>query len=197
MVGAAARFERSGQMRRGRLFVYLGVAVVLLAAGAATLAVRTLGWAAPVDRYIVVDGDTLEVVPHRCWLSRIGVGCRAQRLRLYGVDAFESKQTCHTAKGVVWQCGAVATERLKELVAHPDFSCNVDTEFVDRHAREFCLCSTGGEDVGAILVSDGLAFAYGRGAQYLPLEAEAKDAKRGAWGGTFVRPQYFRQGSRE
>lgn len=184
-------------MRRRRVtLLLLGIVAVLI--GAALWAtVRTLGPTASADRYIVVDGDTLEVVPHRCWLSHLGLGCRAQRLRLYGVDAFESKQTCHTAKGVVWQCGAVATERLKELVAHPDFSCNVDTEFVDRHAREFCLCSTGGEDVGATLVSDGLAFAYGRGAQYLPLEARAKEAKRGAWSGTFVRPQYFRQGSRE
>jgi endonuclease YncB( thermonuclease family) len=170
---------------------------LVLLAGAALALLRSLGPVTPQDRYIVVDGDTLEVVPHQCWLSRLGLGCRPQRLRLYGVDAFESKQTCHTAKGVVWQCGAVATERLKELVAHADFSCNVDTEFVDRHAREFCLCSTGGEDVGAILVNDGLAFAYGRGAQYLPLEASAKIAQRGAWGGSFVRPQYFRQGSRE
>lgn len=170
---------------------------LVLVAGAVGAIVWELGPAVPVDRYIVVDGDTMEVVPHRCWLSHLGLGCRAQRLRLYGVDAFESKQTCRTAKGVVWQCGAVATEQLKELVAHPDFSCSVDTDFVDRHAREFCLCSTGGEDVGAILVSDGLAFAYGRGEQYLPLEASAKMAQRGAWGGTFVRPQYFRQGSRE
>lgn len=178
--------------------VRLGLAVCLtLAAGAAGAIVWTFGLAAAADRYIVVDGDTLEMVPHRCWLSHLGLGCRAQRLRLYGVDAFESKQTCRTAEGVVWQCGAVATERLKELVAHPDFSCSVDTEFVDRHAREFCLCFTGGEDVGAILVSDGLAFAYGRAAQYLPLEAAAKLAQRGAWSGRFVRPQYFRQGSRE
>lgn len=169
---------------------------LVLAAGAVEAIVWKFGLAAPVDRYIVVDGDTLEVVPHRCWLSQLGLGCRPQRLRLYGVDAFESKQTCRTAEGVVWQCGAVAKERLKELVAHPDFSCRVDTEFVDRHAREFCLCSTGGEDVGAVLVSDGLAFAYGRGAQYLPLEARAKVAQRGAWSGSFVRPQYFRQGSR-
>jgi endonuclease YncB( thermonuclease family) len=180
--------------RRRLILLLLGIAIVLAAGG---YAVAKLGRPSATDRYIVIDGDTLEVVPHRCWLSHLGIGCRAQRLRLYGVDAFESKQTCHTDKGVVWQCGAVATERLKELVAHPDFSCTVDTEFVDRHAREFCLCSIGSQDVGATLVSDGLAFAYGRGAQYLPLEARAKAEKRGAWSGTFVRPQYFRQGSRE
>lgn len=175
----------------------LGGVLALVLVGAVGAAVSVIGFAVPADRYIVVDGDTLEMVPHHCFLSRLGLGCPAQRLRLYGVDAFESKQTCHNVKGAVWQCGAVATERLGELVAHADFSCTVDTEFVDRHAREFCLCSTGGEDVGAILVSDGLAFAYGRGAQYLPLEAAAKAARRGAWDGSFVRPQYFRQGSRE
>jgi endonuclease YncB( thermonuclease family) len=51
--------------------------------------------------------------------------------------------------------------------------------------------------VGALLVSEGLAFAYGRGIQYLPLEAAAKKARRGAWAGTFVRPQYWRQGARD
>lgn len=177
--------------RTGRI---AAAAVVVLAVIAGT-AVLILGRPAKADHYMVVDGDTLELVPQKCFFSHVGLGCPAQRLRLYGVDAFESTQTCRDAAGAEWPCGAVATARLRALVAHPDFSCNVDHEFVDRHAREFAVCTTGGRDVGALLVRDGLAFAYGRGAQYLPIENEAKREKRGAWAGEFVRPQYFRQGA--
>lgn len=154
-----------------------------------------LGAPVHADRYVVIDGDTFELLPSRCTLARLGLGCPAQRLRLWGVDAFESTQTCRDALDVVWPCGAVATERLRQLVNRPDFACRVDPEFVDRHAREFSVCYAGDHDVGALLVSEGLAFAYGRGAQYLPLEAAAKRARRGAWAGRFVRPQYFRQGA--
>ena len=156
-----------------------------------------LGGKVAVDRYHVVDGDTFEKIPAHCFFSRFGLGCPAQRLRLWGVDAFESKQTCRDALNVTWACGAVATQRLRELVHRPDFSCHADPEFVDRHAREFSFCTTGGRDVGAILVNEGLAFAYGRGVQYLPLEQAARKARRGAWAGRFVRPQYFRQGARD
>src|SRR5262249_18956402 len=113
------------------------------------------------------------------------------------VDAFERTQTCRDAKGDRWYCGLVATTRVRELVAAPDFGCQVDTEFVDRHAREFAICTANGKDLGAILVSEGLAFAYGRRTRYVPIEAEAKAERRGAWAGTFVRPQYFRSGARD
>jgi len=156
-----------------------------------------LGPPAQSDRYAAVDSDTLEMVPAQCGLNRIGLGCRTQPLRLYGVDAFENSQSCHDAQGKPWPCGAIAAARLKELVAKPDFSCQVDPEFLDRRSREFSVCVSDGKDVGAALVSEGLAFAYGRGAQYLPLEAKAKADKRGAWAGAFVRPQFYRQGATE
>jgi endonuclease YncB( thermonuclease family) len=179
-----------------RRLVIAAVPLLLLAAAWAGAA-----WLRPPgdsDRYGVVDGDTLELRPEHCLLSRLGMACLSQRLRLYGVDAFESKQTCRDPLGATWSCGAMATERLRALVAAPDFSCHVDREYVDRHAREFAFCLSGGRDVGALLVSEGLAFAYGRGTQYLPYEAEAREARRGAWAGGFagfVRPQFFRLGA--
>ncbi len=182
-------------MTRRRLSIAVAAALLVIGAAWATLAWLTPAGSA--EGYGVVDGDTLEWRPADCLLSRLGIACLSQRLRLYGVDAFESTQTCRDAKGVIWPCGAVATERLRQLVAAPGFSCHVDQEFVDRHAREFAACNSGDRDVGAILVSEGLAFAYGRGAQYLPIETEAKAGKRGAWAGSFVRPQFFRQGAVE
>lgn len=177
--------------------IALGAAALVLLVAAAWAAALWLRPAAHADRYAVVDGDTLALWPQRCLLSRFGIGCLGERLRLYGVDAFESTQTCRDAKGTLWRCGAVATERLRQLVTQADFACHVDPEFVDRHAREFAACTAGGRDVGALLVSEGLAFAYGRGAQYLAVESEAKERARGAWAGRFVRPQFFRQGATE
>jgi endonuclease YncB( thermonuclease family) len=148
-----------------------------------------------VDRYTVIDGDTFVLLPKSCVYTVVKLGCPAQRLRLEGADAFESKQTCRDAQDVEWPCGEAATERLRQLVSRPDFTCRIDPEFTDRHAREFSVCYTDGRDVAAVLVREGLAFAYGRDRQYLPLENEAKEARRGAWAGHFVRPQYFRQGA--
>ena len=174
-----------------------GALLLLLFAAGLWITAARLRPAVAADRYSVVDGDTLELRPQYCLLATLGIGCLSQRLRLYGVDAFESTQICRDGKGEIWACGKVATARLRTLVGRPDFSCHVDREFVDRHAREFALCLAGGQDVGALLVSEGLAFAYGRAAHYLPLEAEARQARRGAWAGGFVRPQFFRLGAAE
>ena len=179
--------------------VYLRRGILAAGGGLALAALIMLALPAPVraDRYSVFDGDTLEVTPGKCLLGHFRLRCRTQRLRLLGVDAFERLQTCGDGKGGIWYCGAVATNRLKQLVAKPGFGCQVDEEFVDRHAREFAVCFVEGKDVGAILVSEGLAFAYGRRTRYIPIEEEAKQEKRGAWGtGSFVRPQFFRSGAK-
>jgi len=173
----------------------LGAAGVLILGALVMLALS-----APVraDRYSVYDGDTLEVVPGTCLLAHFRLPCPIQRLRLLGVDAFERDQTCRDAKGGPLFCGAIATGRLKQLVAMPGFGCQVDEEFVDRHAREFAVCFVGGRDVGATLVSEGLAFAYGRRTRYIAIEEEAQKVRRGAWGyGSFVRPQFWRSGARD
>src|SRR5258708_17453381 len=179
----------------GRIAVGVTALMLLLAAGGA--AALWLRPAAHADRYAVGDGDTLALWPRHCLLSRLGIGCLGQRLRLYGVDAFESTQTCRDAKGTLWHCGAVATARLRQLVTQADFACHVDPEFVDRLARQFAPCTAGAPHAGTPLVSEGLAFAYGRGAPYLAVEGDAKESGRGAWAGRFVRPQFFRQGATE
>jgi endonuclease YncB( thermonuclease family) len=183
----------AGRRMRFRTIVALLFVAMAVAWG---LGRAILGNPSTVDRYHVIDGDTIAWEAKSCIYSVIDLGCPQQRLRLDGADAFESKQTCRDAMNVVWPCGKVATERLRQLVARPDFSCRVDPEFVDRHAREFSVCYSEGRDVGALLVREGLAFAYGRDEQYLPLENEARAARRGAWAGHFIRPQYFRLGAR-
>ena len=177
---------------RARTIVTLLLMAVILAWGAGR---AILSKPSTVDRYVVVDGDTFALIPKSCIYVLVKLGCPAQRLRLEGADALEAKQTCRDAQDVEWACGEAATERLRQLISRPDFTCRIDPEFTDRHAREFAVCYTDGRDVGAILVREGLAFAFGRDRQYLPLEIEAEEARRGAWAGHFVRPQYFRQGA--
>jgi endonuclease YncB( thermonuclease family) len=174
--------------------------VVSAAAAAVLLCLVGAGvWQGPakgVDLYRVRNGDTLEWTPGHCFLSKLGLACLTRRLRLFGVDAFETGQTCLDADGRPWRCGRVAAQRLRQIADEPGFSCNVDDEFADRDAREFARCSVKGRDVGALMVSEGLAFYYGRGVDYLPIEAKARAEKRGAWAGKFIRPQFWRQGAR-
>ena len=193
-----SRFAQGMITNRARQWVWrlsLSAATVLVLAALIMLALPARVRA---DRYKVYDGDTLEVVPGTCLLAHFRLPCPTQRLRLAGVDAFERLQTCRDPSGGILYCGAIATGRLNQLVAMPGFSCQVDEEFVDRHAREFAVCFVGGKDVGAILVSEGLAFAYGRRTRYVAIEEQAKSQKRGAWGyGSFVRPQFWRSGARD
>ena len=103
-------------------------------------------------------------------------------LRLHGADAPETAQGCGDADGAEWPCGAAAADRLGELVAAGDVSC----EALDRDAygRIVARCIAGGRDVAATLVAEGLAWAYVRySSDYAALEAEARAARRGVWQG--------------
>ena len=57
----------------------------------------------------VIDGDTI----------RIG----ATKIRLYGIDAPEKRQTCRSANGMVWHCGLAAWTRLEALTLDEEIGC--------------------------------------------------------------------------
>jgi len=50
----------------------------------------------------IIDGDTIVIAD--------------KRIRLHGIDAPESKQTCQTKKGKNWNCGAAATRALAAML---------------------------------------------------------------------------------
>ena len=131
-------------------------------------------------RASVVDGDTLDVG---------GV-----RIRLHGVDAPESRQTC-VAGGRRWACGERATRALAGLVAGRTASCEERDR--DRYGRIVAVCFSAGRDVNAWMVSQGLALAYRRYSRdYVGEEASARDARLGMWRGDFVPPWDWRRGER-
>lgn len=120
----------------------------------------------------VIDGDSLHV--------------GGTEVRLFGVDAFEGRQTC-TRNGGTWACGEAAANQLRKLTAASETTCvKKDT---DSYGRTVATSTSGTVDVAAALASAGLALAYRQFSDdYVDEEEEARAAKRGAWAGEFVAP---------
>ena len=128
----------------------------------------------------VTDGDTL----------RIG----AERIRLHGIDAPESAQSC-SARGKTWACGEAATGALRERIAGRPVECTERDR--DRYGRIVAVCRVAGADVNAWMVEQGWAVAYRKySTDYVSHETVAKAARRGVWRGEFVVPSRWRRGDR-
>lgn len=127
----------------------------------------------------VIDADTFDV--------------GETRVRLHGVDAPERDQTCLDAQGEEWACGAWAIEQARARWEGRTASCErLDT---DRYGREVARCEVNGRDIGAALVSGGMALAYrDYSTDYVVQEASAQGARAGLWRGEFQRPQDYRRG---
>jgi endonuclease YncB( thermonuclease family) len=132
-----------------------------LAAGAAA--------AGPQGPARATDGDTLVV--------------GAVKVRLHGIDAPELAQRCGRGGGGDWDCGRAAAALLASLVAGREVTCEARDR--DAYGRVVAACSAGGDDLGARMVADGLAWAYVRFSDaYVGAEAAARAAGRGIWGGS-------------
>lgn len=145
-------------------------AVLMLAVLAALPAVAQTGPAR------VIDGDTIDV--------------GGMRIRLWGIDAPESKQMCER-QGAAYACGHEATAHLRALVAGAAVAC--EPRVKDRYGRTVAICRVGLVDVGAAMVRDGWALAFVRySVDYVAQEQEARLAGRGMWAGIFTFPWQWR-----
>lgn len=134
-----------------------------------------------VGRATVLDGDTIQI--------------GSQRIRLWGIDAFEAAQTCNGAGGRT-DCGARATHELTGLIGDNDVIC-VQRD-IDVYQRVVAVCRVGATDLGATMVRRGHATAFTRYAQdYVPDEALARTERIGAWDGSFIPPSNYRAGERD
>ena len=132
-------------------------------------------------RASVIDGDTIEI--------------QDQRIRLYGIDTPESRQTCRDENGQDYRCGQQATRALSNKIGGQTVSC--DQRDIDRYGRIVAVCQAGGEDLNGWLVSEGLAVAYTRySVRYVPAEIAARFAGRGIWAGDFMEPEAWRRQNR-
>ncbi len=76
--------------------------------GAVLCLLATPALAEVAGRATVIDGDTLEI--------------RGRRVRLHGIDAPATGQTCRR-HGAPWDCGRAAAELLRELTAGKRIVC--------------------------------------------------------------------------
>lgn len=158
------------------------MAVHLLAFFAASLAGSAAFADNLVGRATVIDGDTVEI--------------HGQRVRLEGIDAPESSQTCRDREaGADVRCGQRASLWLADLIGTSPVSCTDAGK--DRYGRMLAHCAVGGRDIGAAMVDAGWALAFVRySREYEPQEAKARDAMAGLWQWEFVPPWAWRRGAR-
>lgn len=139
------------------------------------------GWPASAESLSgharLIDGDTIEVA--------------GRDVRLHGIDAPETGQSCFDGDGREYRCGADATRALARLIRDRPVAC--DGAEHDRYGRLVAVCRVGGLDLNREMVRLGHAVAYAEySADYLSEELDAYKAGRGIWAGSFERPSVVR-----
>ena len=135
-----------------------------------------------VGRATVIDGDTIEI--------------HGQRIRLEGIDAPESRQTCfdRASKRTI-PCGRRAAFFLSDMLVTHVVSCTEDGK--DRYRRVLAHCQVEGQDVGELMVISGWALAFRRySREYVPAEAIAQKLGEGMWATEFMEPWEWRKAMR-
>jgi endonuclease YncB( thermonuclease family) len=118
------------------MYRLLAYALVLLSLG--------LAQGILMGRASVVDGDTLEI--------------QGVRIRLWGIDAVESSQTCLDASGKPWPCGRRAAFALADFLGQRTVRC--ERRGTERYGRMVAVCYVGNVEINRWLVEQGWALAY-------------------------------------
>jgi endonuclease YncB( thermonuclease family) len=166
----AAHYRLSGQMATSRLTLLRSLWVTLcVLALTGPAEAQTLRGMVHVD-----DGDSLTI--------------NGRQVRLFGVDAFEYRQTCGRMK-----CGQAALQHLRQLVKGQSVVCV--RQDIDAYGRVVAICRLAdGRDLGREMVRRGYAVAYRRySTRYVIDEVAAKKARAGAWAHGFHRPSDYRR----
>lgn len=126
----------------------------------------------------VFDANTIEV--------------KGQKIRLFGIDAPDRKQTCFNKKGGAYACGLRAAFALDNLAKGKNVTCQ--PRGVDAQKRVLAICSHNGLDIGSAMVEAGWAMADLRYSdQYGATQDAARAAQIGLWQGAFEEPQMWRR----
>lgn len=169
------RRQTIGGTAGGRLRLFFDIVLAAAVMGLLGLAALRLDEMASQDvsgTPRVADGDSLVM--------------DGRRLRLRGIDAPELGQTC-SRNGTEYACGREARDALAALIDGRVVTCRGWEQ--DRYGRLLVHCQAGEFDLNAEMVRAGWAIAYG---DYLAQEADARQAARGLWAGSFDRPSDWR-----
>jgi endonuclease YncB( thermonuclease family) len=130
----------------------------------------------PEGRVHVIDGDTFDV--------------GQTRVRLHGIDAPEIGQPC-LVNGQQQDCGRWVRDAVRLRFEGRQASCLAIE--LDRYGRTIASCTAAGEDMGAVIVGEGWAWAYRRYSFNYDLdEKSAAVAGRGLWSMTIDNPEAYR-----
>ena len=124
----------------------------------------------------ITDGDTIEI---------LGVP-----IRLEGIDAPESGQTCKRPNGGEYNCGKDSLDYLRRLVVKGVHCEGVE---YDKYRRLLATCYSDKKNINREMVLNGWAVSFLQYSDaYSEDEQQAKTHRRGIWNGEFVRPHKFR-----
>jgi endonuclease YncB( thermonuclease family) len=97
----------------------------------------------------VIDGDTIDIA--------------GTRIRLWGIDAPETRQTCEGRDGQTYECGRDSRAVIIELTRDRVVTC--DPRDRDRYQRVVAVCRTEAGDINAAIVRRGWAVDWPRYSQ--------------------------------
>ena len=121
---------------------------------------------------VISDGDTLKI-----W---------NQGIRLEGIDAPETAQTCTKKDGIVWKCGEAAANYLQKITSGKEINCKGSE--TDQYKRLLATCYMGDINLNQQLIEQGWAVAYIEYSDtYLSHERNAQQQNKGIWNTKFVR----------
>lgn len=128
----------------------------------------------------VTDGDTIKI--------------HGTRIRLEGIDAPETRQTCET-NGTTWRCGQRSALALADEIGRGTVRC--EHLGTDRYQRVLGRCWKGSTNLNQWMVRNGWAVAYRRYSEsYIADEDAARKSKVGMWAGSFDMPWDWRRADR-
>src|SRR6202171_6478423 len=122
-----------------------------------------IGGAGTSHGFAVSDGDTVKF--------------GKQRIRLFGIDAPEKTQPCDDGH---WYPGPLAAKALIAFIAGRPVSCH-QVDYDRKNNRPIAVCFAGKDDLQALMVSAGWAWAYTAFSDQC-VDAERRAAARGGGG---------------
>ena len=126
----------------------------------------------------IIDGDTIIL--------------NSEKIRFYGIDTPEIKQTCTDKYGHTYLCGVKAKLELEKIIGSKKVSCIKKTK--DRYKRSISICYVDENDINSLMVKRGWALAYRKySKKYVKDEAIAKLNNAGMWSGKFIAPWKWRR----